>query len=136
MIHGKTLLEAKEELMKIKGIGNWTANYAIMRTFRYPDAFPLEDVALHKAITDPDEYAKEAIARSGQKDIQTIQRLEAYATSILAEEPVVSPTMASLPMLMMSPQCLPKLRRSVHKPRFQSAHVFVAQKEIFDLFQE
>lgn len=50
MFEGKTLVEAKEELMKIKGVGNWTANYAIMRTFRYPDAFPLEDVALHKAL--------------------------------------------------------------------------------------
>ena len=51
-LRGMSLLEAKEQLIKIKGIGNWTANYALMRTFRYPDAFPLEDVALHKAIQD------------------------------------------------------------------------------------
>jgi len=45
-----SLTEGKEKLMKIKGIGNWTANYALMKTFRYPDAFPLEDVGIHNAI--------------------------------------------------------------------------------------
>lgn len=44
------LVEAKEKLMEIKGIGNWTANYALMKTFRYPDAFPLEDAGLSNAI--------------------------------------------------------------------------------------
>jgi len=38
--------EAKTELMMIKGIGNWTANYALMKTFRHPDAFPLEDAGV------------------------------------------------------------------------------------------
>lgn len=47
---GLSLHEAKEELMKIKGIGNWTANYALMKTFRHPDAFPLEDAGVHNAI--------------------------------------------------------------------------------------
>jgi len=43
-------VEAKEKLMKIKGIGNWTANYALMKTFRFPDAFPLEDAGLGNAL--------------------------------------------------------------------------------------
>lgn len=47
---GLPLPEAKHQLMKIKGIGNWTANYALMKTFHYPDAFPLEDAGLHNAI--------------------------------------------------------------------------------------
>ena len=47
---GLPLGEAKEELIKIKGIGNWTANYALMKTFRHPDAFPLEDAGVHNAI--------------------------------------------------------------------------------------
>lgn len=47
---GVPLLAAKEKLMKIKGIGNWTANYALMKTFRYPDAFPLEDAGLSNAL--------------------------------------------------------------------------------------
>jgi len=44
------LQEAKEILMKIKGVGNGTANYALMKAFRYPDAFPLEDAGLHNTI--------------------------------------------------------------------------------------
>lgn len=44
------LAEVKEKLMEIKGIGNWTANYALMKTYRYPDAFPLEDAGLSNAI--------------------------------------------------------------------------------------
>ena len=47
---GLPLVEAKEKLMKIKGIGNWTANYALMKTFRFPDAFPLEDAGLGNAL--------------------------------------------------------------------------------------
>lgn len=49
-LKGLSLVEAKEKLMKIKGIGNWTANYALMKTFRYPDAFPLEDAGLSNAL--------------------------------------------------------------------------------------
>ena len=41
---------AKEELMRIKGVGNWTANYALMKTFRFPDAYPREDAGIHNAI--------------------------------------------------------------------------------------
>lgn len=44
------LQEARDALMKIKGIGNWTANYALMKTFHFPNAFPLEDAGLHNAL--------------------------------------------------------------------------------------
>jgi DNA-3-methyladenine glycosylase II len=50
MVRGLPLQQAKELLMTIKGVGNWTANYALMKTFRYPDAFPLEDAGIHNAI--------------------------------------------------------------------------------------
>lgn len=42
--------EAKEKLCELKGIGNWTANYVIMKCLRNPNAFPIEDVGLHNAI--------------------------------------------------------------------------------------
>jgi DNA-3-methyladenine glycosylase II len=45
-----SLAEARTRLVAIKGIGNWTANYALMKTFRFPDAFPREDVGIHNAI--------------------------------------------------------------------------------------
>lgn len=42
--------EVKERLIKIKGIGNWTANYSMMKSMKNYDAFPVEDVGLHNAV--------------------------------------------------------------------------------------
>lgn len=77
------LAEAKEELMKIKGIGNWTANYALMKTFRYPDAFPLEDAGVHNAI-------RNQLGLKTKPDLAKVRRVfkkykgwEAYATLYL-----------------------------------------------------
>jgi DNA-3-methyladenine glycosylase II len=74
------LAEAKEKLMTIKGIGNWTANYALMKTFRYPNAFPLEDAGLHNAL-------KNQLGLDKKPDIDRIKKIfkkyagwEAYAT--------------------------------------------------------
>ncbi len=44
--------EAKNELKKIKGIGDWTADYALMKCIRYPNAIPLGDVGLHNALKE------------------------------------------------------------------------------------
>ncbi len=82
-LSGMTLQEAKEELIRIKGIGNWTANYALMKTFRYPDAFPLEDAGLHNAI-------KNLMGLNSKPDVNRIKKIfkpykgwEAYATLYL-----------------------------------------------------
>jgi DNA-3-methyladenine glycosylase II len=83
MFVGRPLLEAKEELMKIKGIGNWTANYALMRTFRYPDAFPLEDVALHKALRIQMNMRKKPTLDRVKKIFKRYKGFEAYATLYL-----------------------------------------------------
>jgi DNA-3-methyladenine glycosylase II len=83
MFHGRPLLEAKEELMKLNGIGNWTANYALMRTFRYPDAFPLEDVALHKALHINMNLRKRPTLDRVKKIFKKYKGWEAYATIYL-----------------------------------------------------
>ncbi|WP_166245132.1 DNA-3-methyladenine glycosylase family protein [Paenibacillus turpanensis] len=44
------LASMEKQLTAIRGIGSWTANYAIMRCLRHPDAFPLADVGLHNAL--------------------------------------------------------------------------------------
>lgn len=82
-LRGLPLAEAKEMLMKIKGVGNWTANYALMRTFRYPDAFPLEDAGLHNAL-------KRQLGLKAKPDVDKVKRIfrkykgwEAYATLYL-----------------------------------------------------
>ena len=42
--------EAHEKLVAVRGIGNWTANYVLMKCLRHQDAFPIEDVGLHNAL--------------------------------------------------------------------------------------
>ncbi|MEW9700951.1 DNA-3-methyladenine glycosylase 2 [Paenibacillus sp. SI8] len=44
-------LQAMEkELLSIRGIGPWTANYVLMRCLREASAFPIADVGLHNAL--------------------------------------------------------------------------------------
>ena len=42
--------EIREKLVQIKGVGNWTANYSMMKSLKNYDAFPVEDVGLHNAV--------------------------------------------------------------------------------------
>lgn len=41
-----------ERLKGIVGIGDWTAQYIVMRALRWPDAFPAGDLGLRKALGD------------------------------------------------------------------------------------
>lgn len=41
---------AKSALVALKGIGDWSANYVLMKYARYPQALPLEDAGLHQAL--------------------------------------------------------------------------------------
>lgn len=80
---GLPLDEARAQLMQLKGVGNWTANYALMKSFRYPQALPLEDAALHNAI-------KKLLALRQKPTLPQIKKIfaryrgwEAYATLYL-----------------------------------------------------
>jgi DNA-3-methyladenine glycosylase II len=77
------LKEAKEELMKIKGIGNWTANYALMKTFHYPDAFPLEDAGVHNAIKNLKKMKAKPTLDQVKRIFKKYRGWEAYATLYL-----------------------------------------------------
>jgi DNA-3-methyladenine glycosylase II len=82
-LQGLSLTEAKEELMKIKGVGNWTANYALMKTFRYPDAFPLEDAGIHNAIKNLKKMDRKPTLDEVRKVFKKYKGWEAYATLYL-----------------------------------------------------
>ncbi len=75
--------DAKTELMKIKGIGNWTANYALMKTFRYPNAFPLEDAGLHNAIKNLKKMKNKPSLEQVKHIFKKYKGWEAYATLYL-----------------------------------------------------
>jgi DNA-3-methyladenine glycosylase II len=82
-LKGLPLIDAKEKLMKIKGVGNWTANYALMKTFRYPDAFPLEDVGVHNAIKNQMKLKSKPSLERVKKIFKKYKGWEAYATLYL-----------------------------------------------------
>lgn len=80
---GLPLSAAKEKLMQIKGIGNWTANYALMKTFRYPDAFPLEDAGLHNALRKLMQLERKPTLDEVREVFENYKGWEAYATLYL-----------------------------------------------------
>jgi DNA-3-methyladenine glycosylase II len=80
---GLPLAEAKEKLMTIKGVGNWTANYALMKTFRYPDAFPLEDAGVHNAIKNLKKMDRKPTLEEVKRLFKKYKGWEAYATLYL-----------------------------------------------------
>ncbi len=46
---GADIERARKELIAVPGIGEWTAEYVLMRALRWPDAFPAGDLGLRKA---------------------------------------------------------------------------------------
>lgn len=60
--------EAVDALTQFKGVGRWTANYAILKCFRTPDAFPIDDVGLHNAI-------RRLMGLAQKPDLITIEKL-------------------------------------------------------------
>lgn len=75
--------EAKEKLMGIKGIGNWTANYVLMKTFRHRDAFPLEDAGLRNALRNHLKLDRKPTLDEIRKVFRNYKGWEAYATLYL-----------------------------------------------------
>ena len=58
-------LEFRDELVAIKGVGDWTAQYVAMRAMKNPDAFPGSDLGLIKGIAYPDRVTpKELVTRA------------------------------------------------------------------------
>ncbi|QHT61589.1 DNA glycosylase [Paenibacillus lycopersici] len=73
----------EQALIRIRGIGPWTANYVLMRCLRMPAAFPIDDVGLHNAL-------KHALGRDAKPTVAEIKSLsepwgdwKAYATFYL-----------------------------------------------------
>ncbi len=75
--------EAKARLIRIKGVGNWTANYALMKTFRYPNSFPLEDAGIHNAIKRLKKMKEKPTLDQVKKIFSKYKGWEAYATLYL-----------------------------------------------------
>lgn len=48
----KTAESAEKQMVKLRGIGPWTANYVLMRCLRLGDAFPMADIGLLNGIKE------------------------------------------------------------------------------------
>lgn len=65
----KDFQQIRKSLMKIRGIGPWTADYVLMRCLHYADAFPIADVGLHNALKK----------QLGLEKKPSIEEIEAFA---------------------------------------------------------
>ncbi|MDQ0903616.1 DNA-3-methyladenine glycosylase [Paenibacillus sp. V4I7] len=86
LLRRNDFVDIEKELLSIRGIGPWTANYVLMRCLRNPAAFPLADVGLHNAL-------KHVLGLEQKPTIPHIRQLaegwngwEAYATFYLWRE--------------------------------------------------
>lgn len=74
---------AEKMLVRIRGIGPWTANYVLMRCLRYASAFPIDDVGLHNAI----KHVLQAESKPTKEQLRELSagwsNWESYATFYL-----------------------------------------------------
>ncbi|WHX98244.1 DNA-3-methyladenine glycosylase [Neobacillus sp. DY30] len=74
---------AENILVKIRGIGPWTANYVLMRCLRYPSAFPIDDVGLQNSIKHRLDKEKKPTKEEILKLAVNWANWESYATFYL-----------------------------------------------------
>lgn len=55
--------QLRKALLDIKGIGEWTAQYILMRTIKHPDAMPCSDLGLLKAVSSDGTPAPEKLLK-------------------------------------------------------------------------
>ncbi len=75
--------EAEKALVKIRGIGPWTANYVLMRCLGDRSAFPIADIGLHNAIKLQLNLAQKPTIEEIQKLAAGWRNWQAYATFYL-----------------------------------------------------
>ncbi len=67
--------EVREELMKITGIGRWSADIYLLMALGHPDIWPRGDLALYQVIRD----MKGSVSRSRGHDQLSAGKLDEYA---------------------------------------------------------
>lgn len=77
------LREARQQLLQIRGIGPWTAEYVLMRCLRDPSAFPIQDVGLHNAIKNLQRSATKPSIEEIQEMGESWGQWKSYATFYL-----------------------------------------------------
>ncbi|MFC4801453.1 DNA-3-methyladenine glycosylase family protein [Neobacillus sp. GCM10023253] len=83
LLQMENLKEVEKSLIKIRGIGPWTANYVMMRCLRFTSAYPIDDVGLHNAIKHLTGSGKKPTKEELLKLSQRWANWQAYATFYL-----------------------------------------------------
>ncbi|WP_042221095.1 DNA-3-methyladenine glycosylase family protein [Oceanobacillus manasiensis] len=73
--------ELKKELLSIRGIGAWTADYVLMKCFRMQNAFPIADAGIHQALKQ--QLGRKPTLEEIAKLARNWAGWEAYATIYL-----------------------------------------------------
>ncbi|MDN5210580.1 DNA-3-methyladenine glycosylase [Fulvivirgaceae bacterium BMA12] len=80
-------LDSKENMLtrltNLKGVGAWTANYAMMKCLKIPTAFPIQDVGLHNALKQQLGLKEKPTLESIQQLAKNWKNWEGYATLYL-----------------------------------------------------
>jgi DNA-3-methyladenine glycosylase II len=75
--------DAKKELMTLHGIGNWSADYILMKTFLHPQAFPIQDAGLQNALKKQIDISQKPSIEKILEIAKPWKGFEAYATFYL-----------------------------------------------------
>ncbi|PSL25904.1 DNA-3-methyladenine glycosylase family protein [Chitinophaga ginsengisoli] len=75
--------QAREHLISFRGIGNWSANYVLMKHHRHHQALPLEDAGLHNALKHQLQLSSKPSLADVKAYTQHWKEHAAYATFYL-----------------------------------------------------
>src|SRR5699024_4506357 len=83
MFQQKSYIDLKRQLMRLRGVGHWTADYVMMRCFGRSEAFPIADVGLHRAMERQLMRGRRPTIEEVRKRAKSWSGWEAYATFYL-----------------------------------------------------
>ena len=83
LLQEPTYEQAKKSLLGIRGIGPWTADYALMKCLHQSSAFPIADVGLHNALKVPLGLNRKPTIEEIKDVAKNWQGWQAYATFYL-----------------------------------------------------
>ncbi|WP_215145474.1 DNA-3-methyladenine glycosylase family protein [Exiguobacterium qingdaonense] len=75
--------DIRQRLLAIRGVGEWTADYVLMKCFQDASAFPVADVGLHQAIQHRLGTSKKPTIEEVKRYGESWQGWEGYATFYL-----------------------------------------------------
>lgn len=75
--------QIKDSLIRIRGIGAWTADYVMMKCLHQPSAFPIADVGIHQALKRLMNLDKKPSIEEIEELAVSWQGWQAYATFYL-----------------------------------------------------